>query len=260
MVEGQEPLVHGSSASHSGRTIPQTHSQNVGTMLSGNLDRDLLLTLNSLAGSDTQYVWSLGNNDLFRGFPLFLPLVALWFSSDCKKRRSRMLAGLLAVCLTTVLSAWLQFHLTIHTRPLLDQTLPLKVVDPAWRLIWDRTGSFPSDNATLFFGIATIIFLENRLIGLFCFLWTIGIIALPRVIFGFHYPSDIFGGMILGSGGVLLFSKIPFFRIQLERTLFWSEGRMHLVHSLLFLYLAETYNMFRSVEGAAKYLMKIFHS
>jgi membrane-associated phospholipid phosphatase len=229
-------------------------------MLSGNLDRDLLLTLNSLAGSDTRHIWSLGNNDLFRGFPLFFPLVALWFSSDCKKRRSRMAAGLLAVCLTTVLSVWLQFHLTIHTRPLLDQTLPLKVVDPAWRLLWDRTGSFPSDNATLFFGIATVIFLENRLIGSFCFLWTIGIIALPRVIFGWHYPSDIFGAMILGSGGVLLFSKIPFLRIQFERTLFWFEGRMYLVHALLFLYLAETYNVDRSVQGAGKFLMQLFHS
>ena len=171
-----------------------------------------------------------------------------------------MLAGLLAVCLTTVLSFWLQFHLTTHTRPLLDQTLPLKVVDPAWRLIWGRTGSFPSDTATLFFAIATVIFLENRLIGLFCFLWTIGIIAIPRVIFGFHYPSDIFWGMILGWGGVLLFSNIPFLQIQLERTLVWFEGRMHLVHAFLFLYLAETYNMFRSMEGAAKYLMQIFHS
>jgi membrane-associated phospholipid phosphatase len=229
-------------------------------MLSGNLDRDLLLTLNSLAGSDTLYVWRLGNNDLFRGFPVFFPLIALWFSGDCKKRRSRMVAGLLAVCLTTVLSVWLQFNLTTHARPLLDQTLPLEVVDPAWRVIWDRTGSFPSDTATLFFGIVTVILLENRLVGLFCFLWTIGIIALPRVIFGFHYPSDIVAAMILGSGGVLLFSKIPFLRMQIERTLVWFEGRMYLVHALLFLYLTETYNMYRSVEGAGKFLMQIFHS
>jgi len=228
-------------------------------MLSGNLDRDLLLALNSLAGSDTRYIWSLGNNDLFRGFPVFFTLIALWFSSDCKKRRSRMLAGLLVVCLTTVLSVWLQFHLTTHIRPLLDQTLPLKVVDPAWRIIWDRTGSFPSDTATLFFGLVTVIFLENRLIGLFCFLWTIAIIALPRVIFGFHNPSDIFGAMILGSDCVLLFSKVRVLRMQVERALVWFEGRMYLVHALLFVYLAETYNMFRSVEGAAKYFTQMFH-
>jgi membrane-associated phospholipid phosphatase len=229
-------------------------------MLSGDLDRDLLLAFNSLAGSDTRYIWSLANNDLFRGFPVFFPLVALWFSGDCKKRRSRMLAGLLAVCLTTVLSFWLQFHLTTHIRPLLDQTLLLKVVDPAWRIIWDRTGSFPSDTATLFFGLVTVIFLENPLIGLFCFLWTIGIIALPRVIFGFHYPSDIVAAMILGSGGVLLFNKVPFLRMQIERTLVWFEGRMYLVHAVLFVCLAETSNMFRSVEGAAKYFTQMFHS
>jgi membrane-associated phospholipid phosphatase len=229
-------------------------------MLSGNLDRDLLLILNSLAGSDTLYIWELANNALFRGAPVFFPLIVLWFFSDCKKRRSRMLVGLLAVLLATMLSVWLQFHLRTHTRPLLDQTLPLKFVDPVWRTIWDRSGSFPSDTATVFFGIVTVIFLENRLVGLFCFLWTIVVIGLPRVIFGWHYPSDILGAMILGSGGVLLFSKIPFLRLSFERTLFWFDGRMHLVHALLFLYLAEAYNLFLSVQGAAKYLMQILHS
>jgi membrane-associated phospholipid phosphatase len=229
-------------------------------MLSGSLDRDLLLALNSFAGSDTRYIWSLANNELFRGFPVYFPLVALWFSGDCRKRRSRMLAGLLAVGLTTALSLWLQIHLTSHMRPLLDQTLPLKVIDPELRTVWDRAGSFPSDTATLFFGLATVIFFENRSIGLFCFVWTIGLVAFPRVIFGWHYPSDMFGGMILGSGGVLFFSKVPFFQMQIERTLVWFEGRMYLVHALLFVYLAETYNMFRSVEVAATFLMQRFHA
>jgi membrane-associated phospholipid phosphatase len=228
--------------------------------LSSNLDRDLLLALNSLAGSDTLYIWTLATNELVRGFPIFFPLVALWFSGDCKERRSRMLAGLLAVYLTTMLSFWLQFHLTIHIRPLLDQKLPLNVVDPAWATIWDRRGSFPSDTATLFFGLVAIIFLENPLIGLFCFLWTVGMIGLPRVIFGFHYPSDIVAGMILGSGGVLIFNKITFLRMPFERALVWFEGRMYLVHALLFVCLAETSNTFGSVLGAAKYFTQMFRS
>jgi membrane-associated phospholipid phosphatase len=230
-------------------------------MLSGNLDRDLLLSLNSLAGSERLYIWTLSNNNLFRGFPVFFTLVALWFSSDCKKRRGRMLAGLLAVCLTLLLSVWLQFHLTVHLRPLLDQTVPLKVVDPAWRNMWDRQGSFPSDTATMFFGLVSVIFFENRVAGLLCFLWSFGIIAVPRIIFGFHYPSDIFGAMILGSGAVLLFSKIiPFLPIAFERILIWFEGRMQIVHALLFLYLAEAYNSFWSAQEFLKYLMRIFRS
>src|SRR5262245_26579781 len=106
--------------------------QRQATMIGGNWDLELLLALNSLVGSKGLYIWGLADNALLRGFPIFFVLVALWFSGDCRKRRSRMLAGLLAVCLATVLSVWLQFHIVTHTRPLLDPALPLKIADPGW--------------------------------------------------------------------------------------------------------------------------------
>ena len=94
--------------------------------------------------------------------------------------------------------------------------------------MWDRPGSFPSDTATLFFGLSTVIFLENRLIGLFCFVWTAAIVALPRIIFGWHYPSDIIGALILGSGSVFLFEKTPYLRMLFERLLF-KFGAAHIL-------------------------------
>jgi undecaprenyl-diphosphatase len=228
-------------------------------MLSGNLDREILLAFNSLAGDDT-LLWGLGNNGLIRGFAIFFPLVALWFAGDSIERRSRMLAGLIAVCLATLLSVWCQFHLDIHLRPLLDPTLPLKIVNPQWATLWDRTGSFPSDTATLFFSLSTVVFLENRLIGLFCFLWAAAIVTLPRVIFGWHYPSDIIGAAILGSGSVFLFEKIPYLRVLLERLLILFEGRRYLVHALLFIFLAEASNLFSSLQQMEKYFVRMIHS
>ena len=225
-------------------------------MISGNWDRELLLTLNSFVGSDSRYLWQLANNALFRGFPIFFSLVALWFSGDCKIRRSRMLAGLLAVCLATVLSVWLQFHLAAHTRPLLDPTLHLKIIDDPRSAVWDRTSSFPSDTATLFFGLATIIFLEKRLVGFFCFLWVAAIIAVPRAVFAWHYPSDIVGSLVLGPGCVFLFNAIPYPRIAFERTLMLFEGRMYIVHALLFIFLSDASNLFLSLEELGKKLAR----
>src|SRR5258705_1738527 len=126
-------------------------------MISGNTDLELLLTLNSLVESNdlhSRRLWDVGSNPLFRGFPIFFPLVALWFSGDCIKRRSRMLAGLSATCLAVLLSVWLQHHITPHIRPLLDPALHLNIADPQWATVFKRQGSFPSDTATLFFSLA----------------------------------------------------------------------------------------------------------
>ncbi|WP_247451468.1 phosphatase PAP2 family protein [Bradyrhizobium sp. 180] len=153
----------------------------------------------------------------------------------------------------------MQFHLASHTRPLLDPALQLKIIDDhRWRVIWDRTGSFPSDTATLFFALATVILLENRLAGLFCFVWTAAVISLPRVIFAWHYPSDIMGSLILGPTCVLLFSAVPYPRIMFERVLSWFEGRMYIVHALLFTFLSDATNLFQSLQQVGKSLVRMW--
>src|SRR5258708_377365 len=122
-------------------------------MIIGNVDKQLLLTLNSFVGINDLYngiIIGIGNNPLFRGFPIFFAVVALWFSDDCSQRRGRMLVGLLAACVATLLSYWLQYHVTLHIRPLLDPALDVKVADPHWIENWRRQSSFPSDTATLF--------------------------------------------------------------------------------------------------------------
>jgi membrane-associated phospholipid phosphatase len=225
------------------------------TMTIVGLDKEILLTLNSFGGGNGTLL-ELMNNSLLRGFPLFFSIPALWFSSDRPERRGRMLAGLLAVCLTTILSLWSQFHIVVHTRPILDLTIPLETLVP--RMQWDRMSSFPSDTATLFFGLATVVFLENRLVGLFCFVWVAAIVAIPRVIFGLHYASDIIGSFVLGPGCVFIFAKISY-RL-FEHALMWFEGRMYIVHALLFVFLAEAYELFLSLQALGKMLVRLLHS
>ena len=221
------------------------------------LDREILLALNSIGGGNDN-LWELANNSLFRGFPLFFSIPALWFSSEQPERRGRMLAGLLAVCLATMLSVWLQFHTAVHTRPILDLAIPLDTVIP--RTPWDRTNSFPSDTATLFFGLAAVIFVENRLVGLFCYAWVAAIVAIPRIIVGLHFPSDIIGSFVLGSAIVFIFAKSPYPKGLFERALKWFEGRMYIVHGLLFVFLAEAFDLFPSLQGLGKVLVRLLHS
>jgi undecaprenyl-diphosphatase len=134
----------------------------------------------------------------------------------------------------------------------LDPAIPLNIADPRWSLNWDRRNSFPSDTATLYFALAAVIFLENRLIGLFCFLWVAVIIAVPRVIFGWHYPSDIVGSLALALACVLLFNSIPYLRALFARLLIAFEGRMYIVHALVVIFLMEAFEVFESLQKFAK--------
>ena len=58
--------------------------------------------------------------------------------------------------------------------------------------------SFPSGHATVFFGLATAVYLYHKKLGILFFVCA-GLITLARVIGGVHYPIDIIVGAIIGS-------------------------------------------------------------
>jgi undecaprenyl-diphosphatase len=221
------------------------------------LDREILLTLNAFGGGN-QNLWDLANNSLFRGFPLFFSIVALWFANEQPERRARMLAGLLAVCLATMLSVWSQFHIAVHTRPIMDLAIPLDTVIP--RTPWDRANSFPSDTATLFFALAAVVFVEKRSAGLFCLVWAAVIIAIPRIIAGLHYPSDVIGSFVLGLTSVFVFTGFSYPKRLFQRVLACFEGRMYIVHAFLFIFLAEAFDLFPSLQALGKVVARLLHA
>ncbi|WP_412772945.1 phosphatase PAP2 family protein [Nitrobacter sp.] len=221
------------------------------------LDKEILLAFNAFGGRN-QSLWDLANNSLFRGFPLFFSIVALWFANEQPERRARMLAGLLAVCLATMLSVWSQFHTAVHIRPIIDLAIPLDTVIP--RTPWDRTNSFPSDTATLFFALAAVVFVEKRSAGLFCFVWVAAIVAIPRIIVGLHYPSDVIGAFVLGLASVFIFTGFSYPKGLFRRLLAWFEGRMYIVHALLFIFLAEAFDLFPSLQALGKLLARLLHA
>jgi undecaprenyl-diphosphatase len=162
-----------------------------------------------------------------------------------------MLIGLLATTVATILSVWMQYHLAIHIRPFLDPTLHIHGIDPHLIVGWgsDRLNSFPSDSVTLFFSLATVIFLENRIAGCIAFLWSLVAIGISRVAMGWHYPSDIAGGLLLGIACVYLCTRIRPLRGFFERLLLRCEPRIYLIHVLVFFFLADAYTSFAGLQG-----------
>jgi undecaprenyl-diphosphatase len=206
-----------------------------------------LIELNSLVRNNplaAELIPMLGNNPFIRGFPVFFSIVALWFSTGCRERRRRILVGLFGTFVATILAVWMQHSFVFHLRPFLDTSLHLGFVDPASTLNWDHVGSFPSDSATLFFSLVAVIFIENRMAGCFAFLWSLATVGVTRVALGWHYPSDIAGGLILGVACVYLLTRVKYLRTLAEELLQRCESRIFVVHALVFLFLADAYTLF----------------
>jgi undecaprenyl-diphosphatase len=168
-----------------------------------NIDGNITVFLNGFVGRnpalDGILVKALSDTSIFNALLPVVIIAGLWFSSGCRASRGRLVIGVCAVLAATVLSRALQISIPIHQRPLL--AMPLNLA--AGNHPFSRLSSFPSDHATLVFGLSTVILLRHRWLGLLSFAWMTVACAL-RIALGLHWPSDALGGLILGVGAVVL--------------------------------------------------------
>lgn len=211
------------------------------------LDRTTILYFNSFIGDNSFYnslIENLGNNPLIRGFPVFFALAALWFKNDHPDRRPRVLAGLFATCVALYISLATQFHVLVHTRPFLDNTLKLKLASPELPAGWAHPSSFPSDTATLFASLVMVVILESRLLGVVACVWSILTVGVIRMALGYHYFTDIVGGIILGGAVVYVVQTNPYIIAATKYILTRFQKNQYLLDSFFVLFLAEAYGLF----------------
>ena len=177
------------------------------------LDEWLALCANYAAGRSPlldKIVFDLSDSTLFKG-GLFLAFYWwLWFQPGERRDDTRrtVVAAVIGGTIASVISRLLQIGLPFHRRPLhtphLDVHVPLSI-DPETLNAWS---SFPSDHAVLFFALCVPIWMRSRLLGFLAGLWTLLFICLPRVYLGYHYPSDILAGAVIGILMMLAFCAI----------------------------------------------------
>ena len=122
-------------------------------------------------------------------FLLLSFLVFLYFKKSWKNRLFLFIEGALAVILARGL-------VTEIIRFFYDSPRPLSMLGID-ALIFESSNSFPSGHMTFYFGLAAILWFENRrFAGWFAFFTLL--IGAARIAAGVHWPLDIAGGIAIG--------------------------------------------------------------
>ena len=226
-----------------------------------NLDLYLLQKLNGLVALKGPWYFisnALGENPLIRGVPIFMCLLYVWFSKKDIQHKSKIILGIFGVCLAVLISIYSQSNLSVHIRPLLDNSINIANPNEWSTKYFDkRIYSFPSDTATAYCALSFIVFLRNTRLGVICLLWSILVAGATRIALGMHYPSDILGGLILGSAVVLICSTNNFSQNFVENLLEKYDPQFIKINILLFLFCAEAYTLFQGLLPIYHFISKI---
>jgi undecaprenyl-diphosphatase len=185
---------------------------------------------------------------------VFMSLFAYaWFCSDSpdSARRTKLviLATFAGTFLGLVLARGLCVALPFRLRPIATPgfVVPAGIADST--VGWgEANSSFPSDHAVLFFGLSTGLFYLSWRLGVVGLSMALFVISLPRLYLGYHWPSDVVAGALLGAGFTLAAVGLVVancrLRLVVDGTLAWAERHPGLFYAVAYLVSFEVVELF----------------
>ncbi|MEU3147208.1 MULTISPECIES: phosphatase PAP2 family protein [unclassified Streptomyces] len=171
-----------------------------------NPDVDLLYDINGLAKAAPPWVDEIMG---FMGeFGLLFALIGMvvWCWWGVRRRGGEDAAPTVAALVWAPLAAGVAVLVNVPIRGFVERRRPFYDHEGLEVLVDGKTDfSFVSDHATLTMALAVGLFLANRRLGLVALV--IGVLGgFIRVYMGVHYPTDVVGGLALGTAVALLLS------------------------------------------------------
>jgi undecaprenyl-diphosphatase len=145
-------------------------------------------------------VYVIADNHLLKGGVIMALLWWVWmrngpsFATPCLHALRSIAGTLLAIVVARSMQNLLPGRMRPMQEPTLDFLQPYGEHPPG--IV--ELSSFPSDHAVMFFALSTALFFAVRPLGIAAYIWTAVVICFPRVYLGYHYPSDIIAGAVVG--------------------------------------------------------------
>ncbi len=172
------------------------------------LDVSIFRALNDLCGWSPTLDRIVVHLEAFKG-SLFMGIVGVlwyWPDKDLPRRREMLVILILAVALSLIANRVASTLLPYRERPM--YSIGANAPTFEWHADLEHWSSFPSDNATYLFAIATGIWLISRWWGLLFGIFAV-FASVARIFLGIHYPSDVIVGALIGIAMSVAVSREP---------------------------------------------------
>ena len=205
---------------------------------------------------------SMATNDLIKGGIIAATIWWAWFRPSATRNLDRQIlsSGVFAGFLSLLVARSFAKLLPYRERPMHNPELHFQAPYGANENILIHWSSFPSDHAALFFALALAIFFVSRRVGIWALCYAFFIVSLPRIYMGFHYPTDILAGAIIGAGSACLCLLTRMRTAIGNPVLRWSEQFPGLFYAGFFLVTFQIAVTFDPVRHLARYLKVLFIS
>lgn len=223
----------------------------------GAADRALFGAINAYVGLHPAFdriLAGLVDWRLLRSAWMSWALVWLWFKASkpatnlSPVTHLHIVYGLAGACIATLLSFVTQKLFFVHPRPFVVAEQFGWTIPGGMPTNWGNRSSFPSDTSTLFFALSTVLYNCSRPIGILAYIWSVLLVAIPRVYLTYHFPSDVVCGALLGIASVELCQRLSN-RFELGKKLLALENsKPELFYPCAFLVTHQTAEAFSGVE------------
>ncbi len=175
-----------------------------------------------------------------------------------RKGAELIVATIIPGTIISVLCARLFAHLLpFRLRPIATPSLHFLPPVAGTQILFDWS-SFPSDHAMLFFLVATGVSFVSWRIGLLAYLWVTVIICFPRLYLGFHWPTDVLAGALLGVGLAWLELIPPFRKWMRALTFSWSSRHPRSFFVVIFFFTFQVGTMYHDTYPLVVAFLKHF--
>jgi undecaprenyl-diphosphatase len=196
-------------------------------------------------------------NPFIKNVPPVILFWALWVlpNKDVAATRQKLIASLFVAAMAIVSARVISLALPFKLRPMYDTIV---AQNPIVNVDLSEWSAFPSDHATLFFSLAMCFLMINRFAGILAFFHALLIVSVPRILLGFHWPSDIIGGTAIGIAVALILMSV--IGRYFDRTRLYTIASRYnsVLYVALIFFTVQIATMFSAMRLVASKLLALF--